>query len=116
MAITKHYREGTTDPVSITLYSNGSAANITGYTSVAIFLKSHDGEVSVEKATGGSGITVSDAAAGEISVQFDEDDLLYAKRSYRGYVLVVDGSNNRSSFPENEEFSFLMRPRYSNDD
>lgn len=116
MAITKHYREGTTDPVSITLYSNGAAAAITGYTSVAIFLKSNDGEALVEKATGGSGITVTDAANGVISVQFAEDDLLYAKRSYRGYALVIDGSGNRAPFPEGEEFVFVMHPRYSNDD
>jgi hypothetical protein len=115
MAIKKHYREGTTDPVNIILYSRGSPADIAGYTSVAIFLTSRDGSAVVEKATG-SGITINDAAAGDISVQFAEDDLLYANASYSGYVLVVDGSGNRASFPENEEFIFVMRPRYSNDD
>lgn len=102
--------------MSITLYSEGSVADITGYTSVAIFLKSQDGEALVEKATGGSGITVTDAANGVIGVQFGESDLLYAKRRYSGYVLVVDGSGNRSSFPEDEEFVFVIQPRYSNDD
>ena len=111
----KHYREGTTDPVNITLYSRGSLADITGYTSVAIFLKSADGATVVEKATG-NGITVNDAAAGDISVQFDEGDLLYANGGYNGYVLVVDGSGNRASFPEDGEFTFVMHPRYSNDD
>lgn len=114
--ITKHHREGTTEPVSITLHSNNAAADITGYTSVAIFLKSRDGLALVEKATGGSGITVTDAENGAISVEFVEDDLLYAKRHYSGYVLVVDGSGNRSSFPENEDFLFMIQPRYSNDD
>lgn len=116
MTTTHHYREGTTDPVNIILYDNGSPADITGYTSVAIFLKSRDETVQVEKATGGSGITVNDAAAGDISVQFSESDLLYAKRSYSGYVIVVDGSGYRSSFPEDEEFVFVVRPRYSSDD
>jgi hypothetical protein len=79
-------------------------------------LTSHDGLVFVEKATGGNGITVTAAATGEISVQFGESDLLYAKGSYRGYVLVVDGSGNRAAFPEKDEFIFVMRPRFSNDD
>lgn len=116
MAITKHYRQGTTDPVTITLYSRGSPADITGYTSVAFFLTSRDGQALVEKATGGDGITVTDADAGAISVQFAEADLLYSKISYSGYVLVVDGQGNRAAFPEDEEFLFVMRPRYSNDD
>jgi hypothetical protein len=116
MAIKKYYREGTTDPVNIILYSRGSPAPITGYTSVAIFLKSGHGSAVVEKVTSDGGVTVNDAAAGDISVQFAEDDLLYANASYSGYVLVVDGSGNRASFPENEEFVFIMRPRYSNDD
>lgn len=116
MAIMKYYRQGTTDPVAITLYSRGAPADITGYTSVALFLTSHDGLALVEKATGGSGITVTDADAGAISVQFDEGDLLYAKAGYRGYVLVVDGQGNRAAFPEGEEFIFVMRPRYTNDD
>lgn len=114
--IKKHHRQGSTDPVAITLYSRGSPADITGYTSVALFLTSKDGAAVVEKATGGSGITVTDADVGEISVQFAEGDLLYAKEHYTGYVLVVDGSGNRAAFPENEEFYFVIRPRYSNDD
>lgn len=114
--INKYFREGTTDPVNIILYDNGSAANIAGYTSVALFLKSADELTTVEKATGGSGITVNNAAAGDIDVQFDEGDLLYADGSYSGYIIVVDGSGNRSSFPEAEDFVFVMRPRYSNDD
>lgn len=113
--ITKYYREGTTDPVNIILKANGSPADITGYTSVAIFLTSMDGLAAVEKLTG-SGITVNDASAGDIDVQFAEDDLLYARGRYRGYVIVIDGSGNRASFPEDEEFVFVMRPRYSNDD
>jgi len=116
MAITKYYRQGTTDPVSITLYSRGSPADITGYASVALFLTSRDGLSLVEKATGGDGITVTDADAGAISVRFGESDLLYSKVSYSGYVLVVDGQGNRAAFPEGEEFIFVMRPRYSNDD
>ena len=113
---TKYYREGTTDPVNIILKSDGSPAVITGYTSVSIFLKSLDGVATVEKATGGSGITVNDDTAGDIDVQFAEDDLLYSKSRYSGYVIVVDGSGNRASFPEDEEFVFIMRPRYSHDD
>lgn len=113
---TKYYREGTTDPVNIILYDNGSPAVITGYTSVAIFLISADEAATVEKATGGSGITVNDDTAGDISVTFGENDLLYAKSFYKGYVIVVDGSGNRSAFPENGEFVFQMRPRYSHDD
>lgn len=114
--IIKYHREGSTDPVNIILHSNGSPADITGFASVAIFLLSANEQVTVEKATGGNGITVNDAAAGDIDVQFGESDLLYALGWYTGYVIVIDGSGNRSSFPENEEIKFVIRPRFSNDD
>ena len=111
-----HFREGTTDPKNMILHSDGAAADITGYTSVSVFLKSNDGTALVEKTTGGGGVTVNDASAGDISVQFAEGDLLYSKRKYSGYALVVDGSGNRTSFPGDKEFQFVMQPRFSNDD
>lgn len=104
-----HFREGTTEPVNITLYDGTTAANITGYGSVTIFLKADDG-TEVEKTA-----AVVDAAAGTITVTFGATDLLYSKTLYRGYVIVVDGAGKRTSFPSNGEIIFKMRERFSGD-
>jgi hypothetical protein len=114
--IKKEYREGDTDPVAITLMDGEDPADITGYASVSLFLRSKDKQEQVEKATGGNGITVVDADAGEITVTFEEDELAFAKSRYEGYFIVVDGSGNRSSFPNDEEIAFVMRERLSGDE
>lgn len=115
MTTTFQFRQGTTEPVNITLMDGTSAANITGYGSVAIFLRSKDGAASVEKSTSG-GISVVSASAGTITVTFDAGDLLYSKDYYTGYILVVDGTGKRTYFPSNGEFVFKMLERFSNDD
>ena len=110
-----NYRQGTTEPVNVTLMDGTSAANITGYGSVAIYLRSKDGSVSVEKNTS-DGISVVSASAGTLTITFGASDLLYSKELYKGYIVVVDGTGKRSSFPSDGEFVFKMLERFSNDD
>lgn len=111
------YREGTTEPIDITLYDGTTAANITGYTSVSLFLKSLDGASQSEASTADSGITVTSASAGTIKLHPSllTSALLYSKEAYTGYIIVVDGSSKRSSFPSDGEFVFKMLERYSGD-
>lgn len=108
------FREGTTEPVNITLMDGTSAANITGYGSVSIFLKAETDGTQVEKTTP-TDVTVVSAAAGTITVTFGATDLLYSKVQYRGYIIVVDGSGKRTSFPSDGEIVFRMRERFSGD-
>lgn len=115
MTTTFRFRQGTTEPVNITLMDGSSAANITGYTSVALFLRSKDDSLLVEKSTS-DGINVTSASAGTLTVTFGATDLLYSKDYYTGYILVVDGTGKRTSFPSNGEFIFKMLERFANDD
>lgn len=112
-----YFREGNTEPVDITLYDGTSAANITGYTSVAIFLRSEDGSVQVEGVTPSSGVAVVSASAG--TIQFvpaaATAALTFSKVSYSGYVLVIDASGRRTTFPSDGEFVFRMLERYTGD-
>lgn len=108
-------REGTTEPITVTLYDGTTAANITGYSSVALFLRAEDG-TTISKTDGvGGGITVTTAASGLLAVSFGETDLLYSKRNYSGYIIVEDGTGKRSAFPSDSEFIFNVRERFSND-
>lgn len=111
------YREGTTEPIDITLKDGDSAANITGYTSVALFLRSADGAAESEASTADSGITVTSASAGTIKLHPSllSAALTYAKRVYYGYIIVVDSSSKRSSFPSNDNFEFRMLERFTGD-
>jgi hypothetical protein len=108
------FREGTTEPVNITLMDGSSAANITGYGSVSIFLRSEDGATQVEKTTP-TDVAVVSASGGTITVTFGASDLLFSKVQYRGYIIVVDGTGKRTSFPSNGEIVFKMRERFSGD-
>ena len=112
-----YFREGNTEPVDITLYDGTTAANITGYSSVSIFLRSEDGTAQVEGTTPSSGVTVVSAAAG--TIQFvpasATGTLTFAKNLYYGYIIVVDGSSRRTSFPSDGDFVFKMLERYSCD-
>lgn len=114
---TYSYREGSTEPISITLKEGDTAANITGYTSISIFFKSEDGAVQSETSTADSGITVTSASTGAIVLHPDKltTALAYAKRHYHGYIIVVDASSKRSPFPSDGEFTFVMLERFSGD-
>lgn len=111
------YREGTTEPIDITLYDGATAANITGYTKVSLFLRSLDSAVQSEASTTDNGITVTSAAAGTIKLHPSllTTALLYSKEAYLGYIIVEDGSSKRSPFPSDGEFVFKMLERYSGD-
>jgi hypothetical protein len=108
------FREGDTDPIDITLYNGTTAAVITGYTSVAIFLRSEDGAAEVEGVTPASGVTVVDAAAGTIRFHPSAatGTMTYAKNRYFGYVLVIDGTGKRATFPT---FMIQMLERFAGD-
>lgn len=114
MTITYHIREGTTEPIDITLKDGTDAASITGYSSVSLYLRSIDGTAEVEKSTT-DGISVTSAATGAITVTFGSTDLEYSKLKYNGYIIVVDGTGARSSFPSDGEFVFQMHERFSGD-
>lgn len=113
---TYSFREGDTDPIVVTLYDGQDPANITGYGSVSVYLRSIDGAVQSE-ATTGSGVTVTGASTGEISIAPDglTTPLAYSRESYYGYFVVVDGSGKRASFPSNGEFIISMLERFSGD-
>jgi hypothetical protein len=115
--ITYNYREGTTEPITMTLYDGATAADISGYSSVSLFLRSTDNSVQSEATTANGGITVTTAASGVIALNPSllTTALLYSKQGYYGYVIVVDGTGKRSSFPSNEDFVFRMLERYSGD-
>jgi hypothetical protein len=110
----KKFRQGTTDPLEITLMDGDSVANLTGYASITIFLRSADGLVEVEKTTP-TDVTCATPSSGVVSVNFAVADLLFSKGSYHGYVIVVDGSAKRSSFPDDGDFVIDMLERYSGD-
>lgn len=111
------YREGSTEPITINLKDGTTAANITGYASVSLFLRSADGLAQSEASTADSGITVTTAASGTIALNPSllTSALLFSKVSYFGYVIVVDGSSKRTSFPSDDEFEIVMRERFSGD-
>lgn len=117
MTTTFSYREGTTEPIAMTLMDGTSGAVLTGYTSISIFLRSEDSAVQSEASTADSGITVTTAASGIIALNpaLLTTALTFAKRRYSGYVIVVDGNSKRSSFPSNGEFLFNVLERYSGD-
>ena len=116
--ITYYYREGTTETITITLYDGASPANISGYSSVSLFLRSGDGSAQSEAVNSNGGITITTAASGIIALNPSllTTPLLYSKEVYYGYVIVVDGTSKRSSFPSNEEFAIKMLERYSGDE
>jgi hypothetical protein len=112
------YREGDTDPIEITLMDGDSAAVITGYASVSVFLRSQDGQKQSEASTSNSGVVVVTAASGAVKIDpaLLSSALLYSKKRYYGYFVVVDGDGNRSSFPNDEEFAIVMKERFSGDE
>lgn len=111
------FREGDTEPKGMTLLDNGVGANITGYTSVSIFLKSSDGLVESEASTANGGITVTTAALGVIALHpaLLTVALVFSKQYYFGYVTVVDGNGKRSTFPQGKPFMFRMFQRFPGD-
>lgn len=117
MTTTYYYREGTTEPLTITLYDGATAANITGYSSVSLFLKSADGAAQSEASTADSGIVVTTAASGIITLDPSKltTALLHSKEVYYGYVIVVDGTSKRTAFPNGKEFTIVVTERYSGD-
>ena len=110
----KKFRQGTTDPLEITLMDGDSVANLTGYASITIFLRSADGLAEVEKTTP-TDVTCATPSSGVVSINFGASDLLFSKASYNGYVIVVDGSGKRSSFPDDGEFTIDMLERFTGD-
>lgn len=117
MTIKYYFRQGTTEPITMTLKDGTSAANITGYSSVSIFLRSADGAVESEASTADSGITVTTAASGIIALNpaLLTNALLFSKERYFGYIVVVDGSSKRTTFPSNDQLEFIMLERFSGD-
>lgn len=117
MTIKYSFRQGRTEPVTINLKDGTSAANITGYSSVSIFLRSADGAVESEASTADSGITVTTAASGEIALHpaLLTNALLFSKERYFGYIVVVDGSSKRTDFPSNDQLEFIMLERFTGD-
>lgn len=111
------YRQGTTEPIAITLYDGTTAANITGYQSISIFFRSVDGTAESEASTADSGITVTTAASGLIVLHpaLLTNALLFSKGHYFGYIVVVDGNGKRSTFPSNGYFKFVMLERFTGD-
>jgi hypothetical protein len=111
------YREGTTEPITITLYNNDVAADISGYTKVSIFLRSADGGTQSEAATTDNGVVVTTAASGVITFHPSKltTALVYSKGAYYGYIIVEDSASKRTSFPSNGNFVFEMLERYSGD-
>lgn len=114
---TFNFREGTTEPIAITLYDGATPAVLTGYQSISIFLRSLDSAVQSEASTADNGITVTTAASGLIALHpaLLTTALLFSKERYVGYIIVVDASLKRSSFPSDGEFVFKMLERYSGD-
>ena len=112
-----YYREGTTEPITITLYDGADAANITGYASVSLFLRSADGTAQSEASTADGGIVVTTAASGIITLDPTKltAALTHAKEVYYGYVIVVDGTAKRTAFPSGKEFTIIVTERYSGD-
>lgn len=117
MTATYYYREGDTEPIDITLMDGANSASITGYSSVSVFFRSSDGSAQSEVSTADSGVTVTTPSSGLISLDPTKftTPLAYSKGAYSGYVIVVDGTGKRSSFPSNEEFEIRMRERFSGD-
>jgi len=115
-SVIRTVRQGDTEAINFTLYSNGSAANITGYTSAAMYLVSRqDSSTAVSFTTAGGTFTVGTAASGACSISPSATSFLNAKSPYRGYVIVIDGTGKRSSFPEDGEIVFNVLERLSND-
>lgn len=106
-------RQGDTEPVNFTLKSNSAAADLTGYSSVTMYLVGSDG--TALSFTTGTDLTVETAASGACSISPGVTSFLSAKSPYKGYVIVVDGSAKRSSFPENGLIIFNVLSRLSND-
>lgn len=117
MTVKHYYRQGTTEPITIYLKDGSTAANITGYSSVSIFLRSADGAVESEASTADSGVTVTTAASGEIALHpaLLTAALLFSKERYFGYIVVVDGSSKRTTFPSNDQLEFIMLERFTGD-
>lgn len=117
MTVKYYFREGTTEPITIFLKDGTSAANITGNASVSIFLRSSDGATQSEASTADNGITVTTAASGEIALHpaLLTTALLFSKERYYGYIIVVDGTSKRTSFPSNDQLEFIMLERFSGD-
>ena len=107
-------RQGTTEPLAVTLYDGAVGANLAGVAGIYLFLRSDDGATQVTKSTS-SGITVTTAASGIIALSFGATDLLFSKVAYNGYFIVVDGTGKRASFPNNNEIRIVMRERFSGD-
>ena len=112
------YREGTTEPITITLYDNDVAADITDYDSVSIFLRSYDKSEQSEASTEDDGITVTTPASGIITLDPTKltKALKYSKGAYLGYIIVIDTEGLRTSFPSNGEFIVEMLERFSGDE
>lgn len=113
--------EGVTEPQAFILKTttNGvtSAADITGYASVAFYARPEDNAGDeVSRTTGDGDISVTDASAGELAVTFGEADLLFSVGSYLAYFIVVDGTGKRIRFPvENDYIKITVLERFTID-
>lgn len=113
----KYYmREGTTEPITVTLKDGTTGANITGYSAVSVWLRSADGTV-VSGTTAGGGVSVTTAGSGILAINPGSlsTPLLYSKNVYYGYFTVTDGTGKLSKFPNGEEFQIVMKEKYTGD-
>lgn len=117
MTVKYYYREGDTEPIDINLLDGTTAANITGYTKVSLFLRSEDGGVESEAHTTNSGITVTTASTGAIQLHPSllTTALLFTESRYFGYIGVWDANGKKSSFPNGDEFEFIMKEKFAGD-
>lgn len=119
-------RVGATEPQTFTLRQTDpdtgvvSAVDITGYSSVSLFLRRKtDGGAAVTFSTGNGLISIAEANpdldAGETHGTFTPDEDSLAAGEYLGYFVVVDSTAARVVIPSADSLEVTALERFAND-
>lgn len=106
-------REGTTAEISMTLYGNDTAINLTSVDHVELNLRDSKNKIYRFSSDDASPqVRIITAASGIVGYTPISTDLLAARSPYKGYWWVWASSVSKYACPEESEFEITVRSEY----
>lgn len=106
-------REGTTARITMTLYSNDSAINLTGIHHIELHLRDSKNKVLRYSSSDDSPkVAIVTAASGIVGYDPASTDLIADRSPYNCYWWVFPTASTQYSCPEENEFQLIVRKEY----
>lgn len=104
-------REGTSDPITFQVLSDGVVVNLTGIQKAELKLKDRNGTITTFATTDvPSKLVISDATNGKLRFDRTTSDFLNSKSPYYAVILITDSAGKISSYPEASDLIIYVSP------